>query len=98
MIKYTDNFYRNKRWLKLRKYILKRDKFLCQISLRYGKRVDAQMVHHIWPRDLYPEYEWCKWNLISLTSAEHDKLHDRTTGQLTKAGEALRLRTPPPNM
>ena len=96
MIKYADAFYKSTKWLALRKQALKRDKFLCQMSLRYGKRKDAQMVHHIWPRDRYPQYQYCLWNLISLTNSEHDKLHDRVSNELTAAGESLRLRTPPP--
>lgn len=97
MIKCSDPFYKSARWLTLRQRILKRDEFLCQLSLRYGKRRDAQMVHHIWPRDRFPQYQYCAWNLISLTNKEHDKLHDRVTGGLTAAGEALRTRTPPPS-
>lgn len=97
MSKYADNFYKHSKWLALRERALKRDKFLCQMSLRYGKRCDAQMVHHIWPRDRYPQYQYCLWNLISLTKAEHEKLHDRTSQQLTDSGESLRRRTPPPS-
>ena len=97
MIKYVDSFYKSKRWLALRERVLRRDKYMCQMSKRYGKRVDAEIVHHIWPRDQHPEYQYCLWNLISLTKAEHEKLHDRTSQQLTDSGESLRRRTPPPS-
>ena len=53
------------------------------------------MVHHIYPVDQYPEYGYCLWNLISLSNAEHNKLHDRDTGELTTAGLALMRRTKP---
>ncbi|MFR3430829.1 MAG: hypothetical protein ACLTTH_12420 [Holdemanella porci] len=37
-----------------------------QISKRYGRRVEAEVVHHIYPADEYPEYRFCDWNLISI--------------------------------
>ena len=51
------------------------------------------MVHHIFPRDEFPEYTWEPWNLISLSQEQHNTLHDRTTGQLTPAGVELLKRT-----
>lgn len=53
------SFYKEKRWVMKRCKILKRDKYLCQESKRYGKRIDADTVHHIYPREDYPEYEYC---------------------------------------
>lgn len=88
--------YKSKRWQLKREKILRRDKYMCQLSKRYGKRVDATMVHHIYPIEEYPEYKWCDWNLISLCESEHNKLHDRVTNKLTAAGEELKRRTIPP--
>ena len=88
-------FYNSARWRKKRKKILKRDKYMCQIGIRYGKRVEATVVHHIYPRDEYPEYQWCDWNLISVSAESHNKLHDRVTNHLTQIGENLKRRTPP---
>ena len=51
--------YDNKRWKKKREKILKRDGYLCRESKRYGKRVGATTVHHIYPAEAYPEYAWC---------------------------------------
>ena len=68
---------------------------MCQISKRYGKQVPAELVHHIYPVDEYPEYAYCLWNLISLSNVEHNKLHDRVTRQLTVDGLALMRRTKP---
>ena len=48
--------YKTKRWKKKRESILRKDGYLCQISKRYGRRVDAEVVHHIYPADEYPEY------------------------------------------
>lgn len=88
--------YNTKRWKEKRKKILKRDKYMCQESKRYGKRIDADTVHHIYPYEEYPEYAFCDWNLISLSFKEHNSMHDRTTNKLTAKGEALKLRTIPP--
>ena len=89
----TDPYYLTPRWRRLRERILRRDGYQCQIALRYGKHVQATHVHHIFPRDLYPEYEWQPWNLISVSSEAHNMLHDRTTGVLTSAGVELMERT-----
>lgn len=68
---------------------LRRDKYLCQNCLRYGKRVDASHVHHIWPLDMFPQWALKLWNLISLCEACHNKMHDRQTHQLTAEGKRL---------
>ena len=87
------DFYKTTRWKKLREKILRRDGYMCQISKRYGRSVKADTVHHIFPRERYPELAWEPWNLISLSAAAHDKLHDRDTHELTKEGKALQERT-----
>lgn len=71
---------------------MRRDDYMCQLSKRYGKRVPAEVVHHIYPVDEYPEYAYCLWNLISLTRKQHNRLHDRNTGALTAEGIALQRR------
>ncbi|WP_410495148.1 HNH endonuclease [Cellulosilyticum sp. ST5] len=88
--------YKNKRWEAKRSKILRRDKYLCQISKRYGKNVDANTVHHIYPVEEYPEYQYCDWNLISVSNEIHNKLHDRVTNRLTDMGEDLKRRIIPP--
>lgn len=85
--------YKSKRWIHKRQTILKRDKYQCQLSKRYGKIRQAEVVHHIFPVADYPEYQWENWNLISITAEEHNKLHDRNTGKLTKEGKDLLIRT-----
>lgn len=72
---------------------MRRDGYRCQISKRYGKSVPAEVVHHIYPVDEYPEYAYCLWNLISLSRTAHNTMHDRTTGALTVEGVALMRRT-----
>lgn len=88
--------YKGKRWRRLAARALRRDKYKCQLSRRYGKNVEAEMVHHIYPVDEYPEYAYCMWNLISLSRAMHNTLHDRNTDKLTPAGVALMRRTKKP--
>lgn len=85
--------YKSKRWERLRADILKRDNYMCQESLRYGKRVQANTVHHIFPAKLFPEYQWEPWNLISLSGAVHNEMHVRDTDELTDRGLDLLRRT-----
>lgn len=87
----------NRRWQRLRQQALRRDGYKCQESKRYGKVVQADTVHHIWPAEDYPEFAYCLWNLISLSAASHDAMHDRKTKKLTAAGLRWRSRTPPPS-
>ena len=91
-----DMDYKGKRWQRKRLKILKRDGYMCQYSKRFGRRVDATMVHHIYPVSEYPEYAWCDWNLISLSNAAHEMMHDKTNGRLTAEGERLKKKTIPP--
>ena len=62
---------------------------------RYGRTVEANVVHHIYPAEEYPEYAWQDWNLISVSQATHNKLEDRNTGALTEMGLALQRKTKP---
>ena len=84
--------YNKKKWQTKRKVILKRDDYLCQECKRYGKRVDAEHVHHIVPIDERPDLELDGDNLISLCRKCHNEMHDRNTGQLTEVGQGLRYR------
>lgn len=86
----------NRRWRRLRMQALRRDGFRCQDAARYGRTVQAVTVHHIYPAEQFPEYAYCLWNLISLSAAAHNAMHDRGTDKLTPKGEALRRRTIPP--
>lgn len=88
--------YKNKKWIEKRRTILKRDEYRCRQCRRYGKLVDAEHVHHIWPVEFYPEYRYCNWNLISLCNKCHNKMHDRKTHELTAEGERLMMIHIPP--
>lgn len=90
-----NQFYKSKKWRLKREKILKRDGYMCQISKRYGKRIDADTVHHIYPLSDYPEYAFCDWNLISVSNKMHNTLHDRNTNKLTAEGEKLKRKISP---
>ena len=87
---------KNHRWRRLRQRVLAEADYLDQYARRYGRRVEATHVHHIWPAEDYPEYAYARWNLIALSLESHDKMHDRLTGKLSPIGEQLRRRTIPP--
>ena len=84
------DFYKSKRWLKLRAAALRRDRHQCQLEARRGRLVEAQVVHHIFPREQFPEYQWELWNLISVTAENHKQLHEKYGGKLSTVGERLR--------
>ena len=88
--------YKDKRWQDKRKAILKRDGYMCRECARYGKRIDADHVHHIYPVEFYPEYKMMSWNLISLCRKCHDKMHDRDSHELTTLGKELQRKHPAP--
>ena len=84
-------------WLRLRASVLREAGYRCQYAKRYGKRVQATTVHHIWPAEDFPEYALERWNLIALSTEAHNRMHDRATGRLTEEGERLRRRDIPPS-
>lgn len=79
--------YKQKRWKRKRQYILTRDLYMCQENKRYGRTVEANTVHHIYPVEDYPELAFTDWNLISLSHSEHNKMHDRNTDKITSKGK-----------
>ena len=87
---------KNKRWWRLRDRALRRAKHRCQEAARYGIQREAEVVHHIWPAEDYPEFAYCLWNLVSLTAENHNRMHDRVTRQLTPLGLSWKRRTVPP--
>ena len=90
-----DAFYESLKWQQARKQALRRDQYQDQYEKRFGRMRQAELVHHIFPRDKFPEYELELWNLISLSQEAHDQMHDRNTGRLTNLGEYWRRRTIP---
>lgn len=88
-----EEFYSSTRWKKLRESVLRRDRYQSVLSSRYSPIAKpAQVVHHIFPREWWPEYQWSPWNLISITLKEHQELHG-DNGELTRKGVDLLKRT-----
>lgn len=81
--------FNSKRWEMLRARVLRRDEYLDQVLLRYGKRITADTVHHALPREVFPEYAFCSWNCVSVSRDTHNKLHDRDGHYLTDEGMKL---------
>lgn len=80
------------RWKRLRNFVMARDEYRCQESLRYGQSVPAEMVHHIYPVREYPELEFVAWNLVALSNYQHNKMHNRNTDEITKKGKEWQKR------
>jgi len=78
-------------WEIKRKNILQRDGYIDQyIKQTTGKTKPANIVHHILPKEKYPQYAYADWNLISVSLETHRKiLHNMRSGELTKAGHQL---------
>lgn len=85
-------FYGKKRWLIKRSNVLKRDEYKCRECLRYGKTSPAEMVHHIYPLEHYPQYSLTDINLLSLCNSCHGKMHDRNNNSITTFGVAWQRR------
>jgi 5-methylcytosine-specific restriction endonuclease McrA len=88
--------YKSKRWLCLRDAILRRDGYRCREASRYGRNEMATTVHHVYPVDDFPGWQWCRWNLIAVSQQAHNSFHDRATGKLTERGLAWQRRVIPP--
>lgn len=89
-----NNFYDSAKWHKIRESVLKRDKYIDQVSKRYSLvPKEATIVHHIFPRDIFPQWQFEKWNLISVSKQTHATLHNRNDNKLTAKGYELLKRT-----
>lgn len=87
--------YNSPKWRRKRLKILRLDGYKCRIGAMFGRTEEAVVVHHIYPAEIYPEYAYCDWNLISVSKASHNKLENRNTKELTDLGLQLMERTVP---
>lgn len=87
--------YKSKRWKKLRQSVLRRDRYECQESRRYGRFDEATTVHHIYPVETHPEIAWERWNLVSLSSEAHNRMHERRTHRISETGKQWQDRRRP---
>lgn len=87
--------YNSSRWRKTRKRILSLDGYKDRVAAMYGRNEEAVIVHHIYPAEEYPQWQYATWNLISVSLATHNKLENRRTGELTEFGKQLQIMIPP---
>ena len=93
MAEAVKDFYHSPKWERIRAKILRRDKYLDQYAKRFGRMKEAEVVHHIFPRSDFPQYQYETWNLISLSRETHNRMHDKTNDELSDAGIELLRRT-----
>jgi len=67
--------YNSKKHREWRAKVLRRDKYLCQECLRYGRKVQATHAHHVKPIEDHPELRFDLSNGRALCAACHNKLH-----------------------
>ena len=65
---------------------------MCAECRRYGKHTQGNHVHHILPREQFPQYQYDPRNLITLCDACHDRMHYRSDRTLTDKGKELARR------
>lgn len=68
------------RWIKLAAKAKRRDKYLCQKCLRFGRKSPAEIVHHIVPVEVDPAREYDLTNLQSLCRKCHNAAHPEKGG------------------
>lgn len=96
--KKADPFYLSNPWRLVREDALRRDLYICQECLRLfqaGRTVkvrSATMVHHIKPREEYPELELVLSNLESLCDKHHNQFHPEKGRRGIAKKEAPRAR------
>ena len=90
----SDDFIWSEKWRAKSRRILRRDGYIDQYILKTeGRYIPADMVHHILPREKFPQYAMEDWNLISLSSSTHRKIIHTIKGKLTRAGKVLMYET-----
>lgn len=92
-MKVVHKFYNTSAWKNLRALVLRQAEYKDQLEARTGRNVPATMVHHIFPRDKYPEYELERWNCIAVSDETHELLHIRATNGLSPLGWELLFET-----
>lgn len=85
-MKQAKPFYLSSKWMNKANRIKRRDGYQCQESKRYGEYREAELVHHIYPLEDYPELALVDWNLLSLSNYYHNKMHNRIDNSLTSLG------------
>lgn len=72
---FMDNYYQSAKHRAWRGKVLRRDKYLCQECLRYGRKTSATHAHHIKERLEFPELQYVVENGQALCAACHNRIH-----------------------
>ena len=71
----SDQFIWSEKWRTKSHKILRRDNYIDQYVLKTERRmIPADMVHHILPRESFPQYAMEDWNLIAVSRRTHNKI------------------------
>lgn len=90
----SDEFIWSEQWRRKAHSILRRDGYIDQYILKTtGRMIEANVVHHILPRDEFPQYAMEGWNLISLNKRTHSRIIHTIKGKLTNEGRKLMMET-----
>lgn len=82
-------FYHSARWEHTKRIVMRRDGYKDKVAARYGKMIPAELVHHIIPLDEAPDLALDLHNLIAVSQATHNRLHN-PDGSLSLLGKNLR--------
>lgn len=89
-----DEFIWSEQWRRKSHSIMRRDGYIDQWILRTtGRTIPAEVVHHILPREDFPQYAMEDWNLISLSRKTHNHIMHTVKGKLTNEGRKLMFET-----
>lgn len=89
-----ERFIHSKTWKIKRQNILRRDGYIDQYVKRTtGQIQPGHIVHHILPKEQFPQYALADWNLMTVGTYTHRAVLHTKTGKLSKAGEALMRET-----
>lgn len=77
----SDAFLRTKRWRKFARSVMRRDGYECRKCARFGRHTgDNLIVHHVKPRDEYPELVFSPENCVTLCRRCHNAEHPEKGG------------------
>ena len=69
------------KWRRIRAAVLRRDGYLCRDCLRYGRKTEAVLVHHVVPFAEDESLALDERNLVSLCETCHNRRHpERAAG------------------
>jgi hypothetical protein len=66
---------------------MKRDNYQCRECKRFGRTTQAEMVHHVFPLENYPNHKLTDNNLIACCNNCHNTFHDRNGDNITDQGK-----------